>query len=175
MSLKDKIDLSGFSRVNIAAPAEAVPDVVIDDTLLEDKYWMQLAPDVLVRPVFFNVTQGYWVNIIHATGNGVVSRHRHPAPVTAFTLDGAWFYPEHDWVARKGTFVFEPAGDTHTLSVHPSEGHMTVLFHNFGPVIYVDEQGNQTSFDDVFTRLERYKAHCANVGIPYDYIKQMIR
>ncbi|PCI44028.1 MAG: hypothetical protein COB51_10795, partial [Moraxellaceae bacterium] len=41
---------------------------------------------------------------------GIVSRHRHPAMVTGYTLDGAWGYLEHDWVATKGTFIFEPAG-----------------------------------------------------------------
>ena len=161
--------------LTIMPPIDAVSDVVIADATQDDLYWMPLAPDVWTRPVLFNVRQGSWVNIIKARGNGIVSRHYHPAPVTGFTLDGAWHYPEHDWVATVGTFVYEPAGDTHTLTVHPSAGFMMCLFHNFGPIIYVDEEGRQVGMDDVFTRLEKFKAHCEQVGIAADYVKQMIR
>lgn len=161
--------------LRIPAPSESLSDVVIRDAMKDDQYWMPLGPDVWARPVLFNIGQGSWVNIIKARGHGVVSRHYHPAPVTGFTLDGAWHYPEHDWVATAGTFIYEPAGDTHTLTVHPSAGHMMCLFHNYGPVIYVDETGKQVGMDDVFTRLEKFKAHSKRVGIPEDYVKQMIR
>ena len=58
----------------------------------------------------------------------------------------AWGYLEHDWIATKGTFIFEPAGETHTLVVDPKVGHMTTLFHNMGPLLYVDENGKQTGY-----------------------------
>ena len=89
----------------------------------------------------------------------MIGRHRHPAPVTGFTLKGSWGYLEHDWEARKGTFIHEPAGETHTLIVTPTEEFMLALFHNFGPLIMVDENGDQTGYEDVFTRMEKVKSH----------------
>jgi len=41
----------------------------------------------------------------------------HPAPVHGLVLEGSWRYLEHDWVARKGMYVFEPPGEIHTLVV----------------------------------------------------------
>ena len=36
---------------------------------------------------------------------------------------------------------------------------MLTLFHNFGPLIMVDENGDQTGYEDVFTRMEKVKSH----------------
>ena len=42
--------------------------------------------------------------------------------------------------------IFEPPGETHTLIVKPdpqdaSSDDMMVLFHNFGPLMHVDDKG----------------------------------
>jgi 2,4'-dihydroxyacetophenone dioxygenase len=33
--------------------------------------------------------------------------------VHGYALRGQWRYQEHDWVAKRGTFIFEPAGEDH--------------------------------------------------------------
>jgi len=41
----------------------------------------------------------------------------------AITMRGHWRYLEHDWIAKPGTYIFEPAGEAHTLVItrtHPS-------------------------------------------------------
>ena len=170
--------LDAFADLNhlaIPLPPEAVPEIVNHTAADDERMWMRMSEHVVSRPLLFNVTQGWWVNLTKASRAGVVSRHRHPAPVTGYTLDGSWGYLEHDWVARKGTFIFEPPGETHTLVVHPEAGHMLTLFHNFGPVLYVDEQGKQTGFEDVFTRLARYKKHCVAAGLGEDFVKRITR
>ncbi|NDB10250.1 MAG: cupin, partial [Burkholderiaceae bacterium] len=40
---------------------------------------------------------------------------------------------------------------------------------------YVDPQGNATGYDDVFTRIEKYRAHFENVGLGADYVKRFMR
>ena len=80
-----------------------------------------------VRPLLFDVSNGGWVSILKAEDQGTIQRHRHASPVTAWTLDGAWGYRERDWVARAGSFAYEPAGHIHTLYIHPDAGKM-----NFG-------------------------------------------
>ena len=32
-------------------------------------------------------------------------------------MRGHWRYLEHDWVAKPGTFIYEPAGEAHTLVI----------------------------------------------------------
>lgn len=166
-------DLSAMKRIPL--PPEAAPELVEDVDFDDERQWMQTGENVWVRPLFFNVLQGMWVNILKARGEGVVSRHRHPAPVTGYTLDGTWGYVEHDWIAKPGTFIYEPAGETHTLYAKGDAGHMTVLFHNFGPILFVDENGEQTGFEDVFTRLDKYKAHCRQSGLGEEFVQKLIR
>ncbi|MCH2395526.1 2,4'-dihydroxyacetophenone dioxygenase family protein [Oceanibaculum sp.] len=165
----------GKNFVRIPLPMDAAPELVIDTSGDDERMWMQLSDNVWIRPLMLNVVQGSWVNILKAKAGGIVSRHRHPAMVTGYTLDGAWGYLEHDWVATKGTFIFEPAGETHTLVVDPKVGHMTTLFHNMGPLLYVDENGKQTGYEDVFTRIEKFRAYYRQNGLGEGFIEQLIR
>lgn len=158
-----------------ALPDEALKELVHDADMNDERLWVPRGDDVWSLPLLFNVASGSWVNITRAKGDGVISRHRHPAAVTGYTLEGAWGYLEHDWTAKVGTFVFEPPGETHTLVVRPDPGHMTVLFHNFGPLIKVDRNGETVGFEDVFTRLEATKAHYQKVGLGAGAATRLVR
>jgi hypothetical protein len=52
---------------------------------------------------------------------------------------------------------------------------MVTLFTVNGALIYVDPQGNATGYDDVFARIERYRAHFESVGLGADYVKRFMR
>jgi len=41
--------------------------------------------------------------------------------------------------------------------------------------MYVDQDGNSTGYDDVFTRIERYREHFEKVGLGADYVKTFMR
>lgn len=41
--------------------------------------------------------------------------------------------------------------------------------------MYVDQEGRSTGYDDVFTRIEKYRAHFEAVGLGADYVKQFMR
>ncbi len=41
--------------------------------------------------------------------------------------------------------------------------------------VYVDPQGNSTGYDDVFTRIEKYRAHFEAVGLGADYVREFMR
>ncbi len=156
-------------------PAEALKELVHDADIDDERVWVPRGDGVWSLPLLFNVAQGSWINITRAKGKGIISRHRHPAAVTGFTLEGAWGYLEHDWTAKTGTFIFEPPGETHTLVVREDPGHMMVLFHNFGPFIKVDEEGNTTGYEDVFTRLEATKKHYEEVGLGAEAVERLVR
>ncbi len=161
--------------VHLPAPPDAISELVSDIDLDDERLWVPRGDDIWSLPLMFSVTTGMWVNITRARGRAVISRHRHSSPVTGYTLDGTWGYVEHDWIAKPGTFIYEPAGETHTLYCKGDAGHMLVLFHNFGPILFVDEHGNQTGFEDVFTRLEKYKTHCNKVGLGEDFVQNLVR
>ena len=52
---------------------------------------------------------------------------------------------------------------------------MKTLFHNMGPILYVDENGGQIGYEDVFTRIAAYKKHYAGNGLGADYVDRLCR
>lgn len=72
---------------------------------------------------------------------------------------------ERDWVAKPGTFIYEPPGDVHTLVVDGEEDMIT-LFYLSGVIEYFDEEGNVVKQDDVFYRMKKYLDYCEKYNIP---------
>ncbi len=100
------------------------------------------------------------------TGGGKVNRHRHSGgQVLGFVIQGSWHYLERDWVARPGTFIYEPPGDIHTLVVDEDAGDMITLFLLEGVIQYLDDDDKIIYQDDVFTKLELYLKYCREQGI----------
>ena len=151
------------------------PEIAVAAIPTDERVWVPQAPDVWFRPLLMNTVSGGWCNLLRVRKSGVLSRHRHPMAVVGYVIKGKWFYREHDWVARAGSFVYEPAGHIHTLYVDEEVGKMTAIFHTYGPVVYVDEHGNATGYDDVFVRLDRYTKHCREAGLGDDWVRSLIR
>ncbi len=82
-------------------------------------------------------------------------------------LEGAWRYLEHDWVAETGSFIYEPPGEVHTLHADEKRG-MSTFFVTRGSLVYTDARGKQIGFEDVFTRLARFREHLAAAGAGSD-------
>ena len=165
-------------RVPYAKPQPwgMAPDMVIHDLNSSDeRLWAPVAPDIWSRPLQLNVTGGFYVHLLRVRRSGVLQRHRHSGQVHAYVMRGSWFYLEHDWVATEGTYVFEPPGETHTLVVPDDCGEMITLFTVHGALMYVDPEGASTGYDDVFTRIDKCRAHYATNGMGVDYIDQFIR
>ena len=52
---------------------------------------------------------------------------------------------------------------------------MITLFHVTGALIYCDPETKEvTGFDDVFTKLEKAKAHYEACGLGADYVQQFV-
>jgi 2,4'-dihydroxyacetophenone dioxygenase len=140
----------------------------------DERLWVPYTEGVYSRPLCYNVSQGYWVHLMKVTKSGVVSRHKHPAPVHGFVLEGQWRYLERDWVASTGSYLYEPPGDVHTLVVDEGD-YMITLFHNTGALLYCDEDGTVTGSTDVFDRIAGARRHFEKVGLGADYVKRFIR
>jgi len=160
-----------------AQPRDMRPDMVIPDAMgqHDPRLWVPLSEHVAVRPLQFNVTQGQYTHVMRVTRAGMIARHRHSGGVHAWVFKGRWLYLEHDWVAEEGSYVFEPPGETHTLVVPEGCTEMVTLFQVNGSLIYVDPLGAVTGYDDVFTRLDKARAHYAAAGLGEDYVEQFIR
>jgi 2,4'-dihydroxyacetophenone dioxygenase len=157
-------------------PRGTASEIVIPAALPNDeRVWVPQMENVWFRPLCLNIVAGYWVNLLRVRKSGVLSRHRHPAPVHGFVLRGRWHYLEHDWAAGEGSYVFEPPGETHTLIVPDDVSEMITLFHITGAMIYVDPWGKQTGYEDVFTKVEMCRAHYAANGLGADYLDQFVR
>jgi quercetin dioxygenase-like cupin family protein len=158
-------------------PRDMRPDMVILDGMAKDdpRVWVPLSEHVASRPLHFNVTLGQYTHVLRVTKAGVIARHRHAGCVHAWVFKGRWHYLEHDWVAEEGSYIFEPPGETHTLVVPEGCTEMITLFQVNGSLMYVDPHGVSLGYDDVFTRIERARAHYRGVGLGEDYVERFIR
>ncbi len=156
-------------------PWGMAPDMVVADALTGDeRLWTPIAADIWSRPLHLNVTGGYYVHLLRVRRSGVLQRHRHTGAVHAYVMRGRWYYLEHDWVAEEGSYIFEPPAETHTLTVPRDCTEMITLFIVHGALIYVDPQGGVTGYDDVFSRIELYRAHFEAGGLGADYGPQFM-
>ena len=169
------LDTSG-KKYSPLIPQDMTDELFWKDGLTPDdeRLWVPNGPGRWSRPLCLNVSQGYWVHITKVTKAGVVSRHRHPAPVHGFVIEGKWRYLERDWVATAGSYLYEPPGDVHTLVVDEGDT-MKTLFHNTGALLYCDETGKTIGSTDVFDRVRAARNHFEEVGLGTDFVKQFIR
>lgn len=153
------------------------PEIAIPAIPDDERIWVPQAPQVWFRPLLLNTTTGSWCNLLRVRKSGVLSRHIHPSMVTGYVIKGSWRYLEHNWVARAGSFVYEPPGEIHTLVVDEvaAELEMITHFNIQGAMIYLDEKGNTTGYEDVFTKIEMCRRHYTAAGLGVDYINQYIR
>ncbi|KQW38672.1 2,4'-dihydroxyacetophenone dioxygenase family protein [Rhizobacter sp. Root404] len=151
------------------------PEIVANAIPADERVWVPQADNVWFRPLLLNTVSGGWCNLLRVRRSGVLSRHRHPMLVVGYVIKGRWFYREHDWVANEGDFVYEPPGETHTLEVPADCAEMITFFNISGAMIYLDEYGQQTGYEDVFTKLEMCRAHYEAVGLGASYVDQFVR
>jgi len=143
-----------------------VSDSPISDALVSaaDLPWVEQAPGVFFKPLRLSPATGTWANLLHVERAGRVSRHRHLGAVQAWVLAGSWRYLEHDWVARPGDYVFEGAGEVHTLVVEEGEA-METLFVIDAAYEYLDGDGKVTGIESAATKLAMYREHCSANGL----------
>ena len=151
------------------------PEIVATAIPEDEREWVPQAENVWFRPLMLNTVTGGWCNLLKVRKSGVLSRHRHPMVVVGYVIKGRWFYREHDWVANAGDFVYEPPGEIHTLEVPADCDEMITFFNISGAMIYLDEQGNQVGYEDVFTKLDMCRKHYAANGLGEHYIDKFVR
>lgn len=153
------------------------PEIAVRALPDDERVWVPQAPEVWFRPLLLNTVTGSWCNLLRVRRSGVLSRHIHPSWVTGYVIKGAWRYLEHDWVASEGSFVYEPPGEVHTLVVDAASGadEMITFFNIHGAMVYVDDDGRHTGYEDVFTKIAMCRRHYDACGLGADYVDRFIR
>jgi 2,4'-dihydroxyacetophenone dioxygenase len=113
-----------------------------------------------------DVEAGLWVIRTRFQPGYVVQTHKHTGEVFAFTLSGSWKYAEYPDVNTAGSYLYEPAGSIHTLTVpETNEGLTDVWFAIRGANLNLDEDGNVTMAIDAGLMREFYLAACEDQGL----------
>lgn len=151
---------------------------IVNTDLTDDRLWIPYAEGVWFQPCHFDVGSGGFTLVLKALPGARVGTHYHVSTVHGYTLQGRWRYLEHDWVATAGTFIFEPAGEAHTLVVPDDASEpMVAIFIVAAGIIFTDggRDGKFGGYEDGFTLLELARKHYREVGLDPSSLDAMIR
>lgn len=151
-----------------------IANINVDD----DRRWVPYAQGVWLQPCCFNVTTGGFSVMVKALPGAKLGIHYHVGTVHGYTLRGHWRYLEHDWIAKPGTFVYEPAGEAHTLVVtDDSPEPALILFIVEGGLIYLDKavDGGFAAYEDGFSALELCRKYYREAGLDARELDALIR
>ena len=167
-SFTDGLDSNHRSREHFIAEIDAE----------DDRLWVPYAQGVWVQPCHFNVTAGGFSVFLKALPGALLGTHYHVGTVRGYTMRGYWRYLEHDWVAKPGTFIYEPAGEAHTLVItEDSPEPALIMFVVEGGLIYLDKgaDGGFAAYEDGFTLLELCRKHYRQVGLDVRQLDRRVR
>jgi quercetin dioxygenase-like cupin family protein len=117
-----------------------------------------------LKVIMVKEREGLWIVENVFQSGYEVQTHKHTGPVYAYTTSGAWKYKEYDYVNRAGSFLYEPAGSVHTLTVVEDDTH--VWFQMYGSNLNLDADGKVESVIDGAGTLQAYYLLCEAQGLP---------
>lgn len=143
----------------------ATETILIDET---DLPFVDFGDGTHLQLLQVDLAQGLWIVRTRFDPGVTIQTHFHTGPVFAVTLKGTWHYKEYpNQVNKPGSYLFEPAGSVHTLTVPADQkGQTDVWFAIYGANVNIDENGNVTSMIHAGNILEVYRAFCAAAGHP---------
>jgi quercetin dioxygenase-like cupin family protein len=113
-----------------------------------------------------DVEAGLWVIRTRFEAGVTIPRHKHTGEVFAFTLAGSWKYLEYPEVNTAGSYLYEPAGSVHTLTVPADQDELTdVWFAIYGANLNLDADGNVESVIDAGFIRDVYLGLCEAQGL----------
>jgi len=132
----------------------------------DDLPWAEAGAGIRLKVLQVRQEEGLWV-IRNQFGPGTeVQTHRHTGQVFGYTLSGAWKYAEYPDINRTGSFLFEPAGSEHTLTVlDDNTGPTDVWFQIYGANLNLDADGNVESITDARGIYDAYMMLCEAQGL----------
>jgi len=172
--------ITAFNSLNdgLAADQRSRGHFITDMDLEAGPHWVPYADGVWVQPCHLNVTSGGFSVVLKGLPGAVLGTHYHVGTVRGFTLRGQWRYLEHDWIAGPGSFIYEPAGEAHTLVVTEESPEPALIFFAVeGGLIYLDKSvdGTFAAYEDGFTSLEFYRDYYREAGLDVGKLDALVR
>ncbi len=113
-----------------------------------------------------DIPHGLWVVRTRFQPGVTIARHKHTGEVFAFTIAGSWKYKEYPEVNTAGSYLYEPAGSIHTLTVPADQDGVTdVFFAIYGANLNLDDADQVEFVIDAGFMLEFYTAMCEAAGL----------
>lgn len=144
----------------------------------DDGPWIPYADGVWFQPCCFNVTSGGFTVVLKGLPGAMLGTHYHVGTVRGYTMRGHWRYLEHDWIAKPGTFIYEPAGEAHTLVIMEDSPEPAIIFFAVeGGLIYMDKpaDGALAAYEDGFTVLDLSRRYYREAGLDPSDLDNLIR
>src|SRR3954467_9936931 len=141
-------------------------------------HWVPYAEGVWLQPCCFNVTSGGFSVVLKGLPGARLGTHYHVGTVRGYTIRGHWRYLEHHWVAKPGTFIYEPAGEAHTLVItEDSPEPALIMFVIEGGLIYLDKpaNGGLAAYEDGFTLLDLTRKYYREAGLDARQLDLLVR
>lgn len=151
---------------------------IADATMSDDAKWVPYAEGVWVQMCHFDVTKGGFSVLLKGLPGAKLGVHYHVGTVRGYTIAGRWRYLEHDWIAGPGTFIYEPAGEAHTLVIPEDSPEPALIFFVVeGGLIYLDkpEAGNFAAYEDGFSGLALSRDHYRQMGWNLSELDERVR
>jgi quercetin dioxygenase-like cupin family protein len=128
-----------------------------------DLPFVDIGDGSLLQLLQVDLANGVWVVRNRFAPGAQIQTHKHTGHVYAFTQSGSWHYLESpDEVNTAGSYLYEPAGSTHTLTVPESNTEVTdVWFTIHGANLNLGADGNVELVIDAHLILPLYQAMCA--------------
>lgn len=126
------------------------------DDIIENNLWIPLSTKGFsYRPILFDLRGGRFSIVFKGLPGCIFPKHYHTGQVQGYTIQGIWFYIENSWKAHPGSFVFEAAGDEHTMMVDvDSPCPAIVMFHVEGGLLFTENSENDVLLADAHTLLK---------------------
>jgi hypothetical protein len=133
----------------------------------DDLPFVELGDGIELQVLQIDVELGLWVIRNRFQPGCRVQTHKHTGQVFAFTQSGSWRYEEYPEVNTAGSYLFEPAGSIHTLTVPSTNTEVTdVWFAIYGANLNLDAAGNVETVIDAALIRDVYLGLCEAIGRP---------
>lgn len=117
-----------------------------DESLIdvEKLAWHQLVEGVEVKLLFSSSETGRWTVLLKCQPGSSFGKHKHYGAGEYFVVKGHMEYRMGG--AKTGDFGYEPLGAVHELTSFTE--YTELLFTNYGPVLFLDDEDNVISILD---------------------------
>ena len=106
--------------------------------------WVSILPGIDFRLLFTSGETGRWTVLLRCQPGSFLPSHRHYGAGEFFVVKGRMEYRSGS--AKAGTYGYEPLGSLHELTQFPE--YTELLFTNYGPVAFLNEDGSVSSMLD---------------------------